>query len=96
MMNKGEKKNLLLLLLETLDALDLGLCTVFFFLYGLPTWAFIAFVAVVPFCFTVAEFYPTMDLFAKKKMITARDISLIALFFLTSVYYVICLFLLHK
>ena len=95
MLNKEEKDHLFLILMDSLEAVDLLVCALCFYTVGLPTGFFVGFVGALPFVLMCLAFFKTMDIFAKKGMMKKGDVLLIAFFFLDVVAYIVFLFLLH-
>jgi hypothetical protein len=92
-MNKQEKKNLYLSLLEISELLCLSLSMIFFYTIGLNIVVYVIFIGVIPFILTIMSFYPAMDLFGRKRNISKLELFELLFFFVIVAYYIACLFL---
>lgn len=90
---RKEKKRLLIL--EISEAVYLLVLYLLFYLVGYPNYISIIFVDVVPFIFTMFEFYPVIDLFNRKFMFTLKEALLFLGFIIVISAYITGMFLLR-
>jgi len=95
MMNKREKKNLYLGIVEIVELFLLLIMTIISYSVGLDVYVYTFVVGVVPFVLTVLQFYPTMDLFKRKGNMNRIEWAELIGFVLILIFYIVCLYLLN-
>lgn len=93
MLNKRDKKNLYLGLLELGQFILLFIMLLVTLYRGIDLYVYTFVVGVVPFILMVLQFYPTMDLFKRKGNMNKVEWAELIGFFINIAFYITCLYL---